>query len=198
MEYLQHNFLVLIPLSSRNLPVDAHARVSMASTVMELRLGKLCQNGDHQMMFTLAQPLAAAAARQGQSGRRRRLREKCPAKCFELGQIMVFGPGKGPAGHARVFGMETDTKKSRAEANGGILVRRERQNGNSGYNNIDREVTGFIRVMREPRMFRRLHRALGLTPGSRAEFILAKEKTLDSVENARRAPLRFTGQAQNA
>jgi hypothetical protein len=48
MEYLLHNFLVHIPLSSRNLPVDAHARGSMASAGMELHLGKLCQNGDHQ------------------------------------------------------------------------------------------------------------------------------------------------------
>src|SRR5208282_1806053 len=48
MEYLLHNFLVHIPLSSRNLPVDAHARGSMASAGMELHLDKLCQNGDRQ------------------------------------------------------------------------------------------------------------------------------------------------------
>lgn len=32
----------------------------MASAGMELRLYKLCRNGDHQMMFTLAQPLAGS------------------------------------------------------------------------------------------------------------------------------------------
>jgi hypothetical protein len=32
----------------------------MASAGMELRLDKLWQNGDHQMMFTLAQPLAGS------------------------------------------------------------------------------------------------------------------------------------------
>jgi hypothetical protein len=32
----------------------------MASAGMELRLDKLSQNGDHQMMFTLAQPLAGS------------------------------------------------------------------------------------------------------------------------------------------
>jgi hypothetical protein len=60
IEYLLQNFLVHIPLSFRNLPVDAHARGSMASAGIELRLDKLCQNGDHQMMFNLAHPLAGS------------------------------------------------------------------------------------------------------------------------------------------
>jgi hypothetical protein len=41
---------------------------------------------------------------------------------FEMGQMMVFGPGGGPTGHARGFGMETDAKRSQAEKNEGILV----------------------------------------------------------------------------
>lgn len=58
------------------------------------------------------------------------------------------------------------------------------------YNDINREVTDFFRVMRDPRLFRKLHRALSLTPCSRAEFISAKEKTAEPVENARRFMLR--------
>jgi hypothetical protein len=37
------------------------------------------------------------------------------------GKLWFFGPGKGPAGHARVFGLEMDAKKIAVEANGGIL-----------------------------------------------------------------------------
>jgi DNA adenine methylase len=58
------------------------------------------------------------------------------------------------------------------------------------YNDINQEVTDFFRVMREPRLFRRLHQALSLTPCSRAEFVAAKRKTDDPVENARRFMLR--------
>jgi len=58
------------------------------------------------------------------------------------------------------------------------------------YNDINEEVTDFFRVMRDPRLFRKLHQALNLTPCSRAEFMSAKEKTADPVENARRFMLR--------
>ncbi len=50
--------------------------------------------------------------------------KKCPRNRFEMGKSWLFGPGKGRVEHDRVFGLGTNAKKgSRAEANGGILVR---------------------------------------------------------------------------
>jgi len=49
-----------------------------------------------------------------------------------------FGPGHGPAGHARGFGMEAMQKRSRVEEIVGILARSRKQNGNSGANSRSR------------------------------------------------------------
>jgi hypothetical protein len=50
-----------------------------------------------------------------------------------MGQILVFGPGKGPARQALAFGMETDAKKrTRREQLRVYWSEAEMQNGNSG------------------------------------------------------------------
>ena len=53
-----------------------------------------------------------------------RLREKCPRNRYGMGQIMAyFGPGKGRVVHDRLFGLGTNAKRLRAEANEDIFIR---------------------------------------------------------------------------
>ena len=58
------------------------------------------------------------------------------------------------------------------------------------YNDADRSLVNLFRVVREPELCVKLQRALENTPYSRAEFELAKEKTDDPVEAARRFVVR--------
>lgn len=58
------------------------------------------------------------------------------------------------------------------------------------YNDLDAEVVGLFRVLREPERAARLIRALELTPFARAEFEAAYEASDDPVEAARRLIVR--------
>jgi len=65
------------------------------------------------------------------------------------------------------------------------------------YNDLDKHVVAFFRVLRDPVLATRLQQALELTPYSRAEFVEAWEDHDDPVEAARRMVLR-TAQAIGA
>jgi DNA adenine methylase len=58
------------------------------------------------------------------------------------------------------------------------------------YNDLDREVVNFFRVLRDPAQRQRLLEAVILTPYARDEFDLAWEDTEDPVESARRLCIR--------
>jgi hypothetical protein len=62
------------------------------------------------------------------------LMERRPKEwCFEMGQIMVFGPGGDPAGHTPGLWDGNRCKKDRKQRQMGVYwFAAERQNGNSG------------------------------------------------------------------
>ena len=72
------------------------------------------------------------------------------------------------------------------------------------YNDIDSELTNFFRVLRDPSTSEQLIRAIGLTPFSREELVIActPDRDIDSFERARRFFVRArqtrTGLAQTS
>ena len=67
------------------------------------------------------------------------------------------------------------------------------------YNDLDDQIVGLFRVLRDPWMSGRLADALRLTPFARSEFYAAWEHSDDPVENARRLIVRsFQGVGANA
>ena len=72
------------------------------------------------------------------------------------------------------------------------------------YNDIDSELTNFFRVLREPATSEQLIRAIGLTPFSREELVIActPDREIDPLERARRFFVRArqtrTGLAQTS
>ncbi|MDZ5448914.1 DNA adenine methylase [Labrys sp. ZIDIC5] len=79
-----------------------------------------------------------------------------------------------------------------------ILLRKERSYAEV-YNDLDDEVVGLFRVLRDPGQSERLSRELELTPFARTEFLSAYEHTDDEVERARRLIIRaFMGFGSNA
>ena len=58
------------------------------------------------------------------------------------------------------------------------------------YNDLDDEVVGLFRVLRDPRSAERLEAALALTPFARSEFDLSFEPCDDPIERARRLIVR--------
>jgi len=54
------------------------------------------------------------------------------------------------------------------------------------YNDLDRELVNFFAVLRDSKLFARLRESVEHTPYARAEFELAKQKSDDPVEAARR------------
>ncbi|WP_026784187.1 DNA adenine methylase [Pleomorphomonas koreensis] len=79
-----------------------------------------------------------------------------------------------------------------------VLVRKSRAYGEI-YNDLDGEVVGLFRVLRDEPSARRLQELLRLTPFARQEFREAYEPTDDLVERARRLVVRsFMGFGSNA
>jgi DNA adenine methylase len=72
---------------------------------------------------------------------------------------------------------------------GSVLMQKPRAPGEV-YNDIDDEVVGLFRVLRDPETAAQLQRRLILTPFSRAEFRAAYEITEDPVERAARLVIR--------
>lgn len=70
-----------------------------------------------------------------------------------------------------------------------VLLRKPRSYGEV-YNDLDDEVVGLFRVLRQPDAAARLLAELRATPFSRTEFLAAYEETDDPVENARRLIVR--------
>ena len=70
-----------------------------------------------------------------------------------------------------------------------VLLRKPRSYAEV-YNDLDDEVVGFFRVLRDPVQSDCLRRALELTPFARAELSAAYEITTDPVERARRLVVR--------
>jgi DNA adenine methylase len=70
-----------------------------------------------------------------------------------------------------------------------VLMRKPRAPGEV-YNDIDDEVVGLFRVLRDPSTAEQLRRRLVLTPFSRSEFKAAYEPTADPVERAARLVVR--------
>ena len=65
-----------------------------------------------------------AAARRNQSGRRKGIVGGCVREMdSKLRKSWLFGSGKGCVAHDRGFGLGTNAKRARAQANGSILVR---------------------------------------------------------------------------
>jgi len=58
------------------------------------------------------------------------------------------------------------------------------------YNDLDEEIVGFFRVLRDPVQRAALTAAISLTPYARREFETAFDATLDPVERARRVVIR--------
>ena len=71
----------------------------------------------------------------------------------------------------------------------GVLLQKPRAYAEV-YNDLDRAVANFFRVLREPDTRARLIEALVLTPYARSEFELAWEPTEDAIEDARRMAIR--------
>jgi DNA adenine methylase len=69
------------------------------------------------------------------------------------------------------------------------------------FNDIDQELVNFFRVVRDPKMCAKLHAAAHNTMYARTEFALAKQKSNDPVEAARRFIVRhrmsFGGMGQD-
>lgn len=79
-----------------------------------------------------------------------------------------------------------------------VLIRKPRAYGEV-YNDLDDEVVGLFRVLRDPATARQLQQLLRLTPFARSEFRAAYEPTDDPVERARRLIARsFMGFGSNA
>ncbi len=70
-----------------------------------------------------------------------------------------------------------------------VLLRKPRSYAEV-YNDLDDEVVGFFRVLRDPEQSAHLRQALELTPFARVEFDAAYEVTADPVERARRLVIR--------
>ena len=66
-----------------------------------------------------------------------------------------------------------------------MLIRKPRSYGEI-YNDIDSHVVNVFRVLRDPQTADELEQLLRLTPFARDEFVLAREPSLDPVEDARR------------
>lgn len=81
---------------------------------------------------------------------------------------------------------------------GSVLLRKARAYGEV-YNDLDDEIVGLFRVLRDPVTAARLEQLLRLTPFARAEFREAYEPTDDPIERARRLVIRsFMGFGSNA
>lgn len=79
-----------------------------------------------------------------------------------------------------------------------VLVRKPRSYGEI-YNDLDQEVVGLFRVLRDEPTAKRLQELLRLTPFARQEFRDAYEPTDDPIERARRLVVRsFMGFGSNA
>ena len=70
-----------------------------------------------------------------------------------------------------------------------VLLRKERAYGEV-YNDLDTDVVGLFRVLREPATADALIAALRLTPFARSEFRASYEETANPVERARRLVIR--------
>src|SRR3990172_7088785 len=64
-----------------------------------------------------------------------------------------------------------------------VLIRKPRSYGEI-YNDIDSHVVNVFRVLRDPQTADELEQLLRLTPFARDEFVLAREPSLDPVEDA--------------
>lgn len=71
----------------------------------------------------------------------------------------------------------------------GVLLQKPRAYAEV-YNDLDRAVANFFRVLRDPDTRARLIEAITLTPYARSEFELAWEPTDDAIEDARRMAIR--------
>jgi DNA adenine methylase len=71
----------------------------------------------------------------------------------------------------------------------GVLLQKPRAYAEV-YNDLDRAVANFFRVLRDPDTRARLIESLVLTPYARTEFELAWESTDDAIEDARRMAIR--------
>lgn len=71
----------------------------------------------------------------------------------------------------------------------GVLLQKERAYAEV-YNDLDRTVVNFFRVLRDPALRQALIESLVMTPYSREDFELAWEPTADPVEEARRLAIR--------
>jgi DNA adenine methylase len=82
---------------------------------------------------------------------------------------------------------------------GSVLVRKQRSFAEV-YNDLDGQVVGLFRILRNRRQASQLIRAIALTPFARAEFELAYEElTGDPIEDARRLVARsFMGHGSSA
>lgn len=79
-----------------------------------------------------------------------------------------------------------------------ILMRKARAHAEV-YNDLDDQVVGLFKVLRDPAQAARLEELLRLTPFARMEFQLSYESTDDPVESARRLVIRsFMGFGSNA
>lgn len=79
-----------------------------------------------------------------------------------------------------------------------VLLRKARSYAEV-YNDLDDEVVGLFRVLRDPAAAARLSEVLRLTPFARTEFLAAYEPTDDAVERARRLIVRsYMGFGSNA
>ncbi len=72
---------------------------------------------------------------------------------------------------------------------GSVLMRKPRSYAEV-YNDLDGEIVGLFRVLRDPEQSASLYRAVALTPFARAEFELSYEPADDPVEQARRTMVR--------
>ena len=70
-----------------------------------------------------------------------------------------------------------------------VLLQKPRSYGEI-YNELNPEIVGFFRVLRNPAMARELERLLRLTPFARAEFQAAYEPSDEPIEQARRLVIR--------
>ena len=79
-----------------------------------------------------------------------------------------------------------------------VLLRKPRSYAEI-YNDLDDEIVGLFRVLRDPEQAERLESLLRLTPFARAEFRAAYEATDDPIERSRRLVVRsFMGFGSNA
>lgn len=75
-----------------------------------------------------------------------------------------------------------------------VLLRKPRARSEV-INDLDGDVVNLFRVLRNPEQTQRLARLVALTPFARAEFDLARQRTMDPIERARRLLIRsYMGQ----